>query len=112
MSHGGSDTVSRDKDPAVNTEQQNELIESLKKLDVAALEDKDREKLRFLSLQYQFHLQQFEEQHKIAYNIQPIQPNKTGAQDSNQPSIMSLKTSDGDKNQKQQTVSRMMRLNS
>ena len=63
MSHGGSDTVSRDKDPVENVpnEQQHELIESLKKLDITALEDKDREKLRFLSLQYQFHLQQYEE---------------------------------------------------
>jgi len=72
MSHGGSDTVSREKDPEVENVQQNELIESLKKLDITALEDKDREKLRFLSLQYQFHLQQYEEQHKIAYSIQPI----------------------------------------
>ena len=51
MSHGGSDTVSREKDPEVTSEQQVELIESLKKLDITALEDKDREKLRFLSLQ-------------------------------------------------------------
>jgi hypothetical protein len=56
MSHGGSDTVSREKDPEVVSEQQQGLIESLKKLDIAALEDKEREKLRFLSLQYQFHL--------------------------------------------------------
>ena len=72
MSHGGSDTVSREKDPEVENVQQNELIESLKKLDITALEDKDRAKLRVLSLQYQFHLQQYEEQHKIAYSIQPI----------------------------------------
>jgi|TARA_B110001450_G_scaffold108281_1_gene102452 hypothetical protein len=52
MSHGGSDTNSRDKDQPqeVPKEQQHELIESLKKLDITALEDKDREKLRFLSL--------------------------------------------------------------
>lgn len=62
MSHGGSEIASREKE-AVMGEQVNEnvasteLIESLKKLDVTALEDKEREKLRFLSLQYQFHLQ-------------------------------------------------------
>jgi hypothetical protein len=76
----------------------------LKKLDITALEDKDREKLRFLSLQYQFHLQQYEEQHKIAYSIQPIAPIKANApatitskqqNDSLQPSIMSLKSQDG-----------------
>ena len=72
MSHGGSDTVSREKDPEVENVQQNEQIERLKKLHITAHEDKDREKLRFLSLQYQFHLQQYEEQHKIAYSIQPI----------------------------------------
>ena len=57
MSHGGSEIASREKDPATATqpndnEAPNELIESLKKLDVTALEDKEREKLRFLSLQY------------------------------------------------------------
>lgn len=72
------------------------MIESLKKLDITALDDKDREKLRFLSLQYQFHLQQYEEQHKAAaYAIQPIHVKQP--ESSNQPSIMSLKLSEQEK---------------
>ena len=55
MSHGGPDGVMREAANS-NNDQSNELIESLKKLDITALDDKDREKLRFLSLQYQFHL--------------------------------------------------------
>ena len=34
-----------------------ELLESLKHLNIEHLSEKDREQLRFLSLQYQFHLQ-------------------------------------------------------
>ena len=62
MSHGGSEIASREKEAVMGeqvkeNEASTELIESLNKLDVTALEDKEREKLRFLSLQYQFHLQ-------------------------------------------------------
>jgi hypothetical protein len=33
-------------------------------LNIEALDEKEREQLRFLSLQYQFHLQQYEESQK------------------------------------------------
>ena len=51
-----------------------DLLESLKNLKIDLLEEKDREKLRYLSLQYQFYLSQFEEQQsKFKTPVKPIE---------------------------------------
>lgn len=44
-----------------NVQESSSLIDSLKFLNIELLDDREKEKLRFLSLQFQFHLKRYQE---------------------------------------------------